>query len=107
MILLFQIVFWLCLFAILYSYLIFPVIIKWKAGQSPLPYQQFEADASNLPSINILIAARNEESILSQKLDNLFDTDYPMDKIKVYIGSDASTDGTDAIVKSHQKKKIG
>ena len=51
-----------------------------------------------LPSIAILIAAHNEEKVIEKKILSVFNTNYPSSKLKVFIGSDASTDRTDQII---------
>jgi cellulose synthase/poly-beta-1,6-N-acetylglucosamine synthase-like glycosyltransferase len=51
-----------------------------------------------LPSIAILIAAYNEEKVIEKKILSVFNTNYPSSKLKVFIGSDASTDRTDEII---------
>jgi cellulose synthase/poly-beta-1,6-N-acetylglucosamine synthase-like glycosyltransferase len=51
-----------------------------------------------LPTVALLIAAYNEEKIIGEKLLSVFKTNYPLTKIKVYVGSDASSDRTDEIV---------
>lgn len=55
-------------------------------------------EQDNLPEVAVLIAAYNEERVIKEKIDSVFNTTYPLTKIRVYLGSDASTDNTDAIV---------
>jgi cellulose synthase/poly-beta-1,6-N-acetylglucosamine synthase-like glycosyltransferase len=57
-----------------------------------------------LPTIGILMAAYNEEKVIGEKIASVFKTNYPLDKIRFYIGSDASTDTTDQIISEWQKK---
>ncbi len=57
-----------------------------------------------LPVVGILIAAYNEEKIIGEKIISVFKTNYPLDKIKVYVGSDASTDKTDEIITALSKQ---
>jgi cellulose synthase/poly-beta-1,6-N-acetylglucosamine synthase-like glycosyltransferase len=59
----------------------------------------------SLPQIDILIAARNEEKVLDQKLISIFEGNYPAEKLRVWVGSDASTDGTDALLQTWQAKE--
>jgi cellulose synthase/poly-beta-1,6-N-acetylglucosamine synthase-like glycosyltransferase len=51
--------------------------------------------------VSIIIAARNEESNLPAKLENLRLLDYPKDRLQVVIASDGSTDGTERILREH------
>jgi len=52
-----------------------------------------------LPTAPIIMAAHNEEGMIGRKIDSIFDTTYPNQKIEVLIGSDCSTDKTNSIVK--------
>ncbi|MBL7932958.1 MAG: glycosyltransferase [Bacteroidia bacterium] len=55
-----------------------------------------------MPSLAVLIAAYNEEKVIEKKIRSVFNTQYPLSKIKVYLGSDASTDSTEDIVQKLQ-----
>jgi len=57
-----------------------------------------------LPMLSIIMAAHNEELILGKKLDSIFSSDYPEEKIELIIGTDCCNDSTDEIV-SHFKAK--
>lgn len=56
------------------------------------------------PRVAILLAVRNEEHHLASCLDCLLAQHYPSDKICIWIGNDASTDGTLTIAKSYAVK---
>lgn len=47
-----------------------------------------------LPKVTILVPAHNEERVLSRKLQNLADINYPSQKIEVVLVDDCSTDKT-------------
>jgi cellulose synthase/poly-beta-1,6-N-acetylglucosamine synthase-like glycosyltransferase len=49
----------------------------------------------------MLIAAHNEQDFISEKIKNCIGLDYPQDKLEIIIGSDASTDRTDEIIREH------
>ncbi|MBT3801836.1 MAG: glycosyltransferase [Bacteroidetes bacterium] len=55
-----------------------------------------------LPSVSILLAAYNEELVIEEKIRKTFESNYPIDKIEFLIGSDASTDKTNEIIKSFE-----
>ena len=48
--------------------------------------------------VSMLVAAHNEEKVIEEKIKNTFDLEFPKDNLEVMIGSDASTDATNAIV---------
>jgi cellulose synthase/poly-beta-1,6-N-acetylglucosamine synthase-like glycosyltransferase len=68
------------------------------------PNQIIYSAADDLPAISILLAAYNEESVIAEKIESTFRTTYPLDKIEFIIGSDASTDSTNTIVRRYCEK---
>ena len=56
--------------------------------------------AQPLPSVSILVAARNEEAALPRCLAALRALRYPSDKIEILVGDDASTDATRAVAEA-------
>jgi len=100
-ILLAYIIFILCGFLILYNYLFYPLILSVLARkvQSNDIFYKLEDD---LPFISILLAVYNEEAVIKEKIKSTFKTNYPLDKIEFLIGSDASSDNTEQIIKSLQ-----
>ncbi len=54
-----------------------------------------EADT---PTVTVVVAAHDEETVIERRLDNLLALDYPPERLVVVVASDASEDGTDAIV---------
>lgn len=82
---------------ILQTYLFYPLwMILFKAKKDSVDIVYTVED--DLPNVALLIAAYNEEKIIGEKIVSVFKTNYPLSKIKVYVGSDASTDNTDNII---------
>ena len=46
----------------------------------------------------MIVAAHDEEEVIERRLENLLALDYPADRLEIVVASDASDDGTDAIV---------
>ena len=46
----------------------------------------------------MIVAAHDEEDVIERRLENLLELDYPAERVEIVVASDASTDGTDAIV---------
>jgi len=63
-------------------------------------------DDYELPTVDVLVAARNEEAVIEARVRNLLDQDYPADKLKIIIASDDSDDRTSEIVKSFVNKQV-
>lgn len=55
-------------------------------------------DRKNYPKVSLLLAARNEEKLITRSLEAIDKLNYPKDKIEILIGNDASTDDTAALV---------
>ena len=84
-------------FLILHTYVFYPLFMILIYRNSNHNQLLFYSD-DELPSIAILIAAHNEEKVIEKKILSVFNTNYPSSKLKVFIGSDASTDRTDEIL---------
>ncbi len=50
------------------------------------------------------MAAHDEEKVIKEKIESVFKTNYPLEKIEFIIGSDNSKDNTNAIIKEFQKQ---
>lgn len=89
---------WGCLGALLYSYGLYPLLLRILAKGKAFCHTRYEeGETASLPRLSILISAYNEEKVLRQKLDSIAAAQYPKELLKVYLGSDASTDATDAL----------
>ncbi len=51
-----------------------------------------------LPSLDIIVAARDEENVIERLVERLFSLDYPSDKLNIYIIDDGSHDKTPLIL---------
>jgi len=58
------------------------------------------------PTVSLVVAAHDEAGCIGEKLQNSLALDYPPDRLEVRIGSDGSTDGTDAIVQAHPDPRV-
>ncbi len=96
-----QVIFWLSLGSILSSYLLYPLMVRFFA----LFKKEKKANLiEDWPSIEVVFAAYNEESVIDKKIRSILDCDYPSDKLSISIGSDNSCDGTNNILEAWQAK---
>lgn len=51
--------------------------------------------------VSMIIAAHNEEKVIEEKIRNCFDLEFPRKNLEILIGSDASSDKTNAIVSKY------
>jgi cellulose synthase/poly-beta-1,6-N-acetylglucosamine synthase-like glycosyltransferase len=71
----------------------YPLILSFLARIQARPVRK-----DNVPrSVSIVIAVRNGEKFLADKLDSILALDYPREQLEIIVVSDGSTDGTDAI----------
>jgi cellulose synthase/poly-beta-1,6-N-acetylglucosamine synthase-like glycosyltransferase len=96
-----QVIFWICVAAILYSYLFYPLFVKLLSSilvsKKPLVFKEND---SHLPQVHILIAVYNEEKVLARKIASSVTSTYPNHKVHVHFGSDGSTDGSNAMLEA-------
>ncbi len=95
----FQVIFWLAVAWIAWVFLGYPLLMMILARISAKPIRKSE---SYEPEVTFVMAAYNEEKIIGRRLQNYLDLSYPREKLRFLIGSDASTDRTDAIIKEYQ-----
>lgn len=98
-----KIIFWISIILLIYNYIIYPLTLSIIAifNKNPKcrkPNQDFSSN------ISIIIAAHNEELVLADKLSSIINGEYPLDKIEILIGSDNSTDNTNAILQEWSEK---
>jgi cellulose synthase/poly-beta-1,6-N-acetylglucosamine synthase-like glycosyltransferase len=98
------ILFWASLGLIVYTYLVFPLLIVLRGILWRKPYKSEDVDP--LPFVSVIIAAYNEEKEIGEKLNNLLSLDYPKDRLEIVIASDGSTDRTDVIVRGYEEHGI-
>ena len=57
-----------------------------------------------IPNVDVLVAARDEQNVVTRLVERLFNLDYPTDKLKIYIIDDGSEDKTPEILKKLSQK---
>lgn len=98
------VIFWLCVFAMFHSYVLYPLLLRIFAAGKKQNEIVYTKDDAALPPVYIVFAVYNEEKVIREKLESIFNTSYPSNKLKVYIGSDNSSDATNAIVDEYAAK---
>jgi cellulose synthase/poly-beta-1,6-N-acetylglucosamine synthase-like glycosyltransferase len=92
-----QVFFWLCIFAIFHSYVLYPLILRILAAGKQENLNIYSPDET-LPFVTILIAVYNEEQVIEEKIRSVFSGNYPTSKLELIVGSDGSTDKTNQIL---------
>lgn len=96
----------LCCLLPVYTYVIYPWLIKQRANKVNNVKNNYN-QVEEWPSITIVFSVFNEEKVIKRKLESIYKSDYPKDKISVLIGSDNSTDATHHIIEEFQKQYNG
>lgn len=80
---------------VLYAYVVYPLILTVMARRRP---PRDAPPPGSWPLISITIPVYNEAAQIRDTLETILAIDYPADRRQILVVSDASTDGTDAIV---------
>ena len=59
---------------------------------------------NDIPTLDILVAARDEQNVIARLVERLVSLDYPPEKLKIYIIDDGSVDNTPNILKRLSQK---
>jgi glycosyltransferase involved in cell wall biosynthesis len=97
-----EIVFWLSVAALLYTYGGYPLLLLIISAVRPSHVRREEYT----PTVTVIIAAYNEELDLAAKLENTLALDYPKSHLEVIVTSDCSTDRTDDIARSFASRGV-
>ena len=97
--------FWAAAVLLAQTYFLYPLwlllLARVRPGQRGAPPRP-----TDWPMVSLVVAAHDEAECIGEKLKNSLALDYPADRLEVLIGSDGSTDGTDAIVAGQLDHRI-
>ena len=83
-------IFWTCLVAIAYPYVIYPLLLvagnRLAGRRAPVP------DAACQPTVSIILPVHNEARRIPEKIRNLLALDYPPEKMQILVIGDGCTD---------------
>jgi hypothetical protein len=87
-----------------YAYVGYPLLLKAiglgrRGGPPP-------GDPAEWPAITIVVPAYNEEHAIRRTIESLLAIDYPPARRQILVLSDASTDGTDQVVRSYADRGV-
>jgi len=93
-----------CALFVAYTYLGYPALLKLLASLRPAWRPPSEPEV--WPRVTITVPAYNEEETIRGTIESLLALDYPPDRRQILVVSDASTDGTDDIVRSYADRGV-
>src|SRR6266699_4942720 len=97
-----EIVFWLTVAALLYTYVGYPLLLVLMSRLCGHPVHRSDFT----PSATVIITAYNEERDLAAKLENTLALDYDSNLLEVIVASDCSTDRTDEIARTFAARGV-
>lgn len=97
------VLFFLSLFALVHTYLLYPLLLRfWCRNKQPNTLYFSEGDL--WPLVSVICSVYNEEAVIVEKLESLLASDYPAGRLHIYLGSDCSQDATNQLVEAYAKK---
>ncbi|GAA5135495.1 glycosyltransferase family 2 protein [Thalassotalea piscium] len=95
------IVFWISLSLLVYSYFVYPLLLKLLVKPKEIKLQAL----SEFPSVDIVIAAYNEESCIKARIENALQQNY-QGELNILVASDGSKDKTGEIITSFTDPRV-
>jgi cellulose synthase/poly-beta-1,6-N-acetylglucosamine synthase-like glycosyltransferase len=80
-----------------YSYLLYPLVLR-ATGGGGRPMAE-SSDPAEWPSVTLTLPVYNEAATVAGRIQNLLEIDYPRERLQILVISDASSDGTDDVVR--------
>jgi cellulose synthase/poly-beta-1,6-N-acetylglucosamine synthase-like glycosyltransferase len=104
-------IFWICLVLIAHTYFLYPIILflacaasqvrrDWQYLKTRHNRRALRLGSYQLPDVTVVVPLYNEAACLRDKLNNLRQSDYPLEKLEIVLVSDGSTDGTNEILEN-------
>ena len=97
--------FWAAAVLLAQTYFLYPLWLLLLSRLRP-PSHRTPAGSGAWPTVSLVVAAHDEASCIEEKLRNSLALDYPPGRLEVLIGSDGSTDGTDALVRAFPDPRV-
>lgn len=97
-----KVVFWSAFGLIAANYFLYPIVVIFLARLA----RKINPSGTYEPTVTIVIAAYNEEKVISEKVENSLALDYPAGKLHVIVVSDGSSDRTPVIVSGYADKGV-
>lgn len=105
-----KILFWLCVCIVAYTYVgygvLLYIIVSIKRYIEGRPQKEALPDDIYLPEVTFMVCAYNEEDVVDEKMANIRQMDYPVEKLHVVWVTDGTTDGTNQRLQRYQDVKV-
>ena len=91
-----KVLFWGSLAALVWTHVAYPAFVALGARVRSRGVDT----ADRTPTVTVIVAAHNEDTVIERRIANLRALDYPADKLEIVVTSDASTDATDELAEA-------
>ena len=92
-----KIAFWGSVGLLAYTQVGYPVVLlAWSRLTGPAPQDPAPAADHPEPTVSLIVAAHDEESVIAAKVANALGLDWPRDKLELIVSCDGCTDDTAA-----------
>ena len=96
--------------ALLILFLGIPLVYYYYMGKASSKSWNLKISKGYVPQVSIIVPMYNENKIIKQKIENLFLTKYPIEKMEIIVVDDGSTDNSvelvDKLIEEHTEFKI-
>jgi cellulose synthase/poly-beta-1,6-N-acetylglucosamine synthase-like glycosyltransferase len=89
-------------YLLIYTFAGYPALLWLRSRLRPRPVGKGKSQ----PTVTVLIAAHNEERVIKRKLDSIFSSNYPPNKLDVIVLSDGSSDATNTILFAYNDSRV-
>lgn len=89
-----------CLLFVGYTYVGYPALL-WVISRVKVRKVDTCKEPTPLPTVSVIIAAHNEESNISTRIENILQCDYPRENLQIVVSCDGCTDRTAQIARGY------
>ena len=91
-----EVLFWASLGALVWTHVAYPGVVELLARLVP----SRPGSDERLPTVTVIVAAANEETVIERRVANLRGLEYPAELLQIVVSSDASTDRTEELAEA-------
>jgi cellulose synthase/poly-beta-1,6-N-acetylglucosamine synthase-like glycosyltransferase len=98
-----SIVFWGSFAMVFYTFLGYPIFIGLLARSKR---RNQLAPSTFTPTVSVVLVAYNEAKLIRARIENIFATNHPAEKLELIVYSDGSTDDTPNLIQTFPDKRV-
>lgn len=102
-----EILFWSLAAFLMFTFAGYPLLV-FLASRFVEPWEKPHGTRGedHLPTVTIIVAAYNEEDVITRKIENCLELDYPEERLGTLIVSDGSKDGTVDLARKYEGDRV-